>query len=345
MTPATRIAIIGAGHWGPNLIRNFYDHEQSEVRWVVDSDAARLAQVQARFSHVRTATDASAALADPAVDAVVIATPTITHYALTKAALEHGKDVLVEKPLATDSGQGDLLCTLARERRRVLMVGHVFLYNVAVQRIKTYLAAGTVGRVYYVAMERTNLGPIRMDVNAAWDLASHDISIVSHWLDAEPTHVSATGHAWINPGVCDAVFATLRYPNDVLVHVHASWLNPRKARDITVVGDKCMLTFDDTDNLEPIRIYDKQVTDHTTQPAFVDSIAAFRASVRNGDITIPQVALGEPLKAECSEFLRCVRERAEPQAHGRFANHVVRAIEAIERSITRQGAEEPVHRE
>jgi predicted dehydrogenase len=338
----TRLAVIGAGHWGPNLIRNFYDDRSSEVVWVIDTDESRLGQVRSRFPSIKTSKSAGDALGDPSVEAVVIATPTVTHYSLVKEALEKKKDVLVEKPLTVHSAEGEELIAIAKKHERVLMVGHVFVYHGAIRRIREYIDAGTVGRVYYVSMVRTNLGPIRMDVNAAWDLASHDVSIVNYWLGAQPVTASATGHAWINPGLCDAVFATLRYPNDVLVNIHASWLNPRKARDITVVGDKSMLTFDDMNSLEPVRIYDKQVTDRTTRPSFIDSITAFRASVRSGDITIPPVALGEPLKAECLEFLRCVRERAEPEANGAFANGVVRALEAMDRSIARQGAEEAV---
>lgn len=336
-----RVAVIGAGHWGPNLIRNFHDARGSEVRWVADAAEGRLEQVRSRFPGVRTTARAEEAIADD-VDAVVVATPTVTHYEVVRMALERGKHVLVEKPITTDSSQAEELCELADRAGVVLMVGHVFVYNSAVQRVKEYLDAGELGRAYYVSMVRTNLGPIRMDVNAAWDLASHDVSIVSYWLGAEPTTVSAVGHDWINRGVEDAVFATLRYPNDVLVNLHASWLNPRKARDITVVGDERMLTFDDMNGLEPIRIYDKQVLDERVRPSFIDSIASFRASVRNGDITIPAVTLGEPLKAECTEFLRCVAEGARPLSDGRFGLWVVKALEAVTRSIANKGREEEV---
>jgi predicted dehydrogenase len=250
--------------------------------------------------------------------------------------------VLVEKPITHTTESAHDLCELAESKGVVLMVGHVFVYNGAVQKVKEYLDAGDLGRAFYISMVRTNLGPIRMDVNAAWDLASHDVSIANYWLGAEPTSVSAVGHDWINPGIQDAVFATLRYPGDVLVNLHASWLNPRKARDITVVGDKRMLTFDDMNGLEPIRIYDKQVLDDKIRPSFIDSIGSFRASVRNGDITIPQVSLGEPLKAECTEFLRCVSEKARPVSDGRFGLGVVRALEAIGRSIGDAGREERV---
>lgn len=337
-----RVAVIGAGHWGPNLIRNFHNKQTSAVSWVIDTDRARLDQVKTRFPDVQVRETVAEALSDPGVDAVVVSTPTSTHYALVKAALEANKHVLVEKPITTDSSQGDELCRLAARVARVLMVGHVFVYNGAVQRVKKLIDEGQLGRIYYVSTVRTNLGPIRMDVNAAWDLASHDVSIVNFWLGAEPQAVSAVGGTWINAGLADAVFATLRYPNDVLMNLHVSWLNPRKAREITVVGDRRMLTFDDMNLTEPVRIYDKQVTDTRVKPAFIDSFATFRASIRDGDITIPKVALGEPLKAECDHFIDCVRNGTPPMTGGKDAVAVVRALEAVERSAKNSGREERV---
>jgi predicted dehydrogenase len=337
-----RIAVLGAGHWGPNLIRNFHNHETSLVARVVDRDERRLALVRTRFPEIEVGTDAAPALADPAIDAVVVATPTSTHHGLGRAALEHGKHVLVEKPLTASVRQGEELCALAASTGRVLMVGHVFLYNTGVRRVKEMLDAGELGRVYYVSMVRTNLGPIRMDVDAAWDLASHDLSIVNHWLGAAPLTASATGGTWINPGIHDAVFATLRYPGDVLVNLHVSWLNPRKTRDITVVGEKRMLTFDDMNLGEPLRLYDKQVTDERTTAPYVDSYVSFRASVREGDITIPRVALGEPLRAECDHFLECIRTGRAPLTGGPEGLAVVRTLEAIQRSMQGAGREERV---
>ncbi len=337
-----RIAVLGAGHWGPNLIRNFHNSERSEVAWVVDSAPERLAAVRSRFPSIQTAETPDAALADAAVDAVVVATPTSTHYPLARAALARGKHMLVEKPLATDVGHAVELCELAEAAGRVLMVGHVFLYNAGIRQVKRYLDAGELGRVYYVAMVRTNLGPIRVDVNAAWDLASHDIAIVNHWLDAAPAAVSAVGGTWINSGVEDAVFATLRYPGEVLVNLHVSWLHPRKARDITVVGERRMLTFSDMNLEEPVRIYDKQVTDRRETRPYVDSFASFRASVREGDIVIPRVAMGEPLRNECEHFLDCIASGERPLTDGRRAVEVVRVLEAIERSALAGGREERV---
>lgn len=335
-----RVAVVGAGHWGPNLIRNFDNRPASVVRAVCDRDRARLDQVAARFPHIPVTDQFELVLADADIDAVVVATPTGSHFALCKAALAAGKDVLVEKPITTRTADALELTALAEREGRILMVGHVFLFNQAVRRVRAYLEAGDLGRVYFVSMVRTNLGPIRADVNASWDLISHDLSIVNYWLGGEPLSVSAVGGNWINPGVEDAIFATLRYPNGILVNVHASWLNPRKARDITVAGDRRMLTFDDMNLMEPIRIYDKRVAEEA--PAVVDTFASFRASIRDGDITIPKISAGEPLKAECDHFLECVRTRKRPLVGGTEATAVVRALEAIDRSMRAGGREEAI---
>jgi len=337
-----RVAVLGAGEWGPNLIRNFHNKQTSEVVWIIDRDAARLAEVQARFPDVQVSEEPARAFSDPAVDAVVVATPTSTHFTLAQQALQHSKHVLVEKPLTTKVKQGLGLLELATSQQLVLMVGHVFVYNPGIRKVKEYLDAGHLGKMYYVSMVRTNLGPIRLDVNAAWDLAAHDLSIVNYWLDAEPLSVSAIGGTWINQGIEDAVFATLTYPQGVLVNLHASWLNARKARDITVVGERRMLTFDDMDLNEPLRIYDKQVTDVRTRPTYVDSFASFRASVRKGDITVPKVPLGEPLAAQCAHFLECIVSGKQPFSGGREGIAVVRALEAMQRSIRARGREEQV---
>jgi predicted dehydrogenase len=218
----------------------------------------------------------------------------------------------------------------------------VFLYNAGVRRVKQYIQGGDLGRVYYVSMVRTNLGPIRLDVNAAWDLAAHDISIVNFWLDAQPVSVSAVGGQWLNAGIEDAVFATMRYPNDVLVNLHVSWLNPRKSRDITVVGERRMLTFDDMNLNEPLRLYDKHVEETRVQSAYIDTFASFRAALRDGDIVIPKVALGEPLKNECDDFLECINSGRAPAAGGKEGVAVVRTLEALHRSVQTGGREERV---
>jgi len=336
-----RIAVIGAGHWGPNLIRNFHNHQTSEVAWVVDRDEARLEITRSRYPGVGVTRDAAAAIADPGVDAVVISTPTVTHYDLAAAALRAGKHALVEKPIATTAAEADDLCRLAAEAGRVLMVGHVFLFNNAIRWVKDFLAAEKLGRLFYISMLRTNLGPIRMDVNAAWDLAAHDISIANDWLGGLPLTVAAHGGAWINPGIEDAVFAQLWYPGGIMVNLNVSWLSPRKVRDITVVGEKGMLTFDDMNLSEPLRLYDKQVTERRT-PGFIDTFASFRTSIREGGIQIPEVATGEPLKAECDHFLECIATGARPLTGGESGAAAVRVLEALSRSLRNDGRKETV---
>jgi predicted dehydrogenase len=331
-----RVAVVGAGHWGPNLIRNFHNHQTSEVAWVVDRDETRRALTRGRYPDVRVAADPAAALADPAVDAVVVATPTTTHHSLAAAALRAGKHVLVEKPMATTAAAAEELCKLAARGGRVLMVGHVFLFNAGVRHVKDSLGCGRLGQVLYLSMVRTNLGPIRMDVNAAWDLASHDVAIANYWLGAIPSHAAAQGGCWINPGVEDVVFATLWYPGEVIVHLQVSWLSPRKIRDITVVGEQAMLTFDDMNLSEPIRIYDKRVGEQRT-PGFIDTFASFRTSIREGDIVIPRVALGEPLQAECDHFVDCIATGSTPLADGRSGADAVRVLAAVSRSMAEGG--------
>lgn len=334
--------MIGAGHWGPNLIRNFHNPPKSRVVWVIDTDRTRLDQVTSRFPEIQVGTDASSALADDDVTAVVVATPTSTHYQLAKSALESGKHVLVEKPITNSTAHAEDLCALAERNQLILMVGHVFVYNSGVQAVKRFLDEGDLGNVYYVSMVRTNLGPIRVDVSAAWDLASHDVSIANYWLNSGPLTASAVGGNWINKGIEDALFITLKYPDEVLVNLHASWLNPRKARDITVVGERRMLTLDDMNLSEPLRIYDKGVAQDRIVPSYVDTFASFRASVREGDITIPKVASGEPLQAECDHFLECIKFGKQPLTGGREGLAVVRVLEAIERSARGGGREEQV---
>jgi predicted dehydrogenase len=336
------VAVFGAGDWGPNLIRNFHNKQTSEVVWIIDRDPTRLGEVHARFPDVQVGEHPEQALVDPSVHAVVVATPTSTHYALAKEALERGKHVLVEKPLTNDVKQGLELLEFAASQRLILMVGHVFLYNPAIRKVKEYLDASRLGKVYYVSMIRTNLGPIRLDVNAAWDLAAHDLSIANYWLDAEPLSVSAIGGAWINQGIEDAVFATLRYPQEVLVNLHASWLNARKARDITVVGENRMLNFDDMNLNEPLRIYDKEARDAGNQRTYVDSFASFRASVPRWNITVPKVQPREPLATQCAHFLECIRTGKQPLTGGREGIAVVRALEAMQRSIRAHGRDEQV---
>ncbi|MHC5066031.1 MAG: Gfo/Idh/MocA family protein [Planctomycetota bacterium] len=332
------IAVLGAGHWGPNLIRSFNDERRSNVRWIVDTDPQRLETSASRFPGVMVTTDPQRVFTDECVDAVVIATPTASHAELVRAALEAGKHVMVEKPLSHDTKSSAELSDLAADKGLVLLVGHIFLFNPAVQWVKQVLDSGDLGRTYYISSNRTNLGPIRGDVSAAWDLASQDIAIFNYWMGSAPLSVSAVGHAWLNEGIPDAVFATIRYPGSTLANLHVSWLNPDKVRQITVVADNKMLTYDDMNSTEPIRLYDKKVTDAQGE-AFIDTFAGFRSVVQTGDITIPPVRMGEPLQAECANFIDCIEEKKAPISGGPEGLAVVRVLEAMDRSMAEMGRE------
>jgi predicted dehydrogenase len=337
------IAVIGAGRWGPHLIRNFSSESRSTVEWVVELDPERRAQVADRFPGLRVADDLRVALEDDAVNGVVVATPSATHHAVVSAALSAGKHVLVEKPLATDLDDARALEETARLRGLVLMVGHVFLFNPAIRAAGKIIRSGELGDVHYLSMLRTNLGPVRRDSNAAWDLASHDISIANYWLDGVPDSVSANGGSFLNPGIEDVVFGTLRYANGVLVHVHASWLNPRKSRFITAVGSDQMLTVNDMDITEPLRIYDKGVAKGEFTPVGVqDTYAQFRSQIRDGQVTIPVVSAGEPLSAECASFLDRIGGGSDTVSDGKTGVDVVRVLAAMDRSMRSNAMEVPI---
>lgn len=328
---------MGAGHWGPHLIRNFNDHLSSQVLWVAEMDERRRKGISERFPATAVTADLGDLLGDPRIDAIVVATPTSTHASIVKAALEAGKHVLVEKPITYGLDDALTLCRLADNRGLTLMVGHVFLFNPAFREAKAYIDRGELGDVKYLSMVRTNLGPVRRDVNAAWDLASHDVSIANYWLDGMPQGVSAKGGSWLNPGIEDVVFVTMSYPNDILVHIEASWLNPRKRRLVAAIGSDRMLTVDDMEMNEPIRLYDKGILE-TSEDQITDTFAGFRSQIREGEVRIPHVTGGEPLKAECDEFLRRISGGAESLSNGWDGARIVAVLDAIDRSMAQDGA-------
>jgi predicted dehydrogenase len=332
-SPSTiRVGVIGFGQWGPNHVRNFSMMDRVEVVRVCDSSEARLKAAQKFLRGVAVTTKPAEITAATDIDAVVVATPTNTHFALVKAALEAGKDVLCEKPLAQTVDECRELADLAVKHGRILMVGHVFLYNPGVLHLKTDLDRGELGRVYYMDAVRTNLGPVRKDVGAIYDLASHDISIFNFLLGTQPVEVSATGNSVLQTGIEDTGFLTLYYPGNIACHAHASWLNPRKVRQLTIVGDHKMAVWDDMNNLEPIRYYDKGVTaDHYS------SFGEFHMILRDGQITIPKVKMSEPLQKQDTEFIDCVRARRQPAADARCGLAVVQVMEAAMESLRNHG--------
>lgn len=332
----TGIAVVGAGHWGPHLVRNFSTIHGSQALWLIEKDDLRRKLMSERSPGVAVSASLEDALHDDRVDAVVVATPTSTHAEIVDEALSAGKHVLVEKPLTNDLETAAALCRLADEKGLVLMVGHVFLFNAAVRAAKGYIDDGTLGPLRYMSMIRTNLGPVRYDVNAAWDLASHDISIANYWLESSPLQVSALGGSWVNPGVEDAVFMTLTYPEEVMVHIEASWMNPSKRRLISVVGSEQMLTIDDMEITEPLRLYDKGIK-HDGPQDVSDTFAGFRAQIREGQVIIPRITAGEPLRAECEAFLLRIRDNTPGISDGWAGAEVVAALAAAEESMKNGG--------
>lgn len=331
----TNLAVIGCGQWGPNHIRNFHQLPRSTVLRAVDTDEERRRAMADLYPSVRVTDDADDAFADPEVDAVVVATPTATHHELVTAALEAGKHVLCEKPLCETVEEGRALTDLARERDRVLMVGHVFLFNPGILRLKDLLEAEELGRLHYLAMVRTNLGPIRSDVNAVYDLASHDLSIFNFLLDARPEEVSAVGAGYVRAEIEDVAFVSLRYPNDVLANVRVSWLDPRKVRELTVVGHRKMALWNDLGEMGPLTIFDKGVE---WQPTYYESYGEFRLLTRQGDVEIPNVPAEEPLKLQARHFLDVVAGEARNRSDGRFSTEIVRILEGINESLEGRGA-------
>lgn len=333
------VAVVGCGYWGPNLIRNFAQMPGVRMKTAVDLNKERLRHISQLYPAVHTTTSVEEVLQDPEVDAVLVATPVSTHHPIAKAALEAGKHVLVEKPMAASVAEAEDLCRLAAARGLTLMAGHTFLYTAAVNKVKDLISTGELGHIYYINTTRVNLGLFQEDINVVWDLAPHDISILNYILGSEPEAVAAHGQAYIQSGIEDVAFVNLTYPGDIIAHTHVSWLNPDKIRRITVVGSKKMLVYDDVSMTEKIRVYDKGVT---VQPHY-DTFGEFQLSYRFGDIYTPRLDDNEPLKNECQHFIHCIQKREVPRSDGEAGLSVVRVIERACQSIRRNGEQLPLH--
>lgn len=324
-----KIALIGFGYWGPNLLRNYMELKGVEVVWVCDKNAQRLALANSRYPSVLLTEDVQDVLSDPHVDAVVIATPISTHYALSKAALEAGKHVFVEKPMTADSREARELVGLARNRGLTLMVGHTFEYSPPVMMIKQIIDSGELGDVYFVASSRVNLGLHQRDVSVIWDLAPHDLSILFYWLGEEPTQVHAFGRSCLDGCHPDVAFVNLGFASGAVAEMHLSWLSPVKLRRTMVVGSKKMLLYDDTESVEKVKLYDHGVS-RTVEPG---SFGEFQLSYRTGDIISPHLETSEPLRMEALEFLECINTGRASRTDGMSGLRVVRTLELAEESL------------
>jgi predicted dehydrogenase len=335
-------ALVGAGYWGPNLANAIERTGKAVLGWLCDSNPKHLSGLARRYPHAATTTDIGEILRDEHVDAVIVATPTATHYELGRRALEAGKHTLIEKPLATRSRDAAALLRLAEARRRVLMVGHVFEYNAAVRAVGELIKSGELGEVYYMSFERTNLGPVRTDVNALWDLAAHDASIMCDFMSAAPVSVTAKGQCYLNPGIEDVVFATFVFEGGAAAHVHASWLNPSKVRQITVVGSRKMAICDDLDLRFPVRLYDKRVGLPPVSE-ITGSFLQHKTLVIDSGATIPVIQTREPLLTEVDDFFGSIVSGGQPRADGVSGWRVVRLMEAAAESIACDSRVVPVN--
>jgi predicted dehydrogenase len=328
-----RVAVVGAGAWGINHVRAMSRAKGAELVMVCDaSEAARMRAAgvapRARIGH-----DLAEALAAPDVDAVVLATPAKDHAEQARMTLNANKHVLVEKPMALDAADAHAVVSAAETHKRILMVGHLMLYHPAVARLKAMIDAGELGQIFYIYSVRVNLGRVRLDENALWSLAPHDISMIEYLLGDEPDSVSARGGVYLQSRIEDVVFVNLRFRSGVSAQIQVSWLDPRKQRRLTVVGSQKMVEFDDVHPVDKIRTYDKGFD---RPPAFTE-YAQF-LSIRNGDIHIPQLPMVEPLEQQISHFLECIAQGKRPMTDGHSGMRVVRVLEAAQKSLESDGA-------
>ncbi|MFH1219765.1 MAG: Gfo/Idh/MocA family oxidoreductase [Candidatus Eisenbacteria bacterium] len=323
-----KVAVVGVGYWGPNFVRIMDELADAKLVTVCDSDPKRFERLAGIYPHVSFTDNLDHLIDDKEIEAVVVATGSDTHYEITRRCLAAGKHVLVEKPIALNSAHAGDLIALAAERKRVLLVGHLLRYHRGIGRLKQYIDDGYLGKILYIYTTRVNLGRIRKEESALWSFATHDISVVMNLVGAEPEFVTASGQAYVRKGIYDVVFLTIRFAGDVLAHLHVSWLDPHKIRQVTVVGDKKMAVLDDMEATEKLRIYDKGVDFTPSYGDYGESL-----TIRVGDIYIPKIDLVEPLRAECQHFLDCISKGAKPITDGESGLKVVRVLEAAEKSL------------
>ncbi|MGI8805258.1 MAG: Gfo/Idh/MocA family protein [Thermoleophilaceae bacterium] len=325
MSAPARVGVVGLGYWGPNLARNFDRLPGAELRWICDASEDARARWAPEFAGARVTGELDELLADPELDAVVVATHVPTHADLALRVLAAGKHCFVEKPLAQSVAEAERVVAAAAESDRVLMVGHLLEYHPGVEKLKAISAAGDLGRIHYIYSNRLNLGKLRADENALWSLGAHDVSVVLHLAEEEPAEVEARGESYMRQGIEDVVFCYLRFPSGLVAHLHLSWLDPHKERRFTIVGSKRMATFDDMEIERKVTVYDK---------GFDQDYSSFGEYIqRSGDIWSPRISNEEPLRIECRHFLERVRDGAEPRSGPASGLRVVRVLEALERSL------------
>jgi len=326
------LGCIGIGDWGKNLARDFSQLNDVDLRWCCDIKESRFEAFVKLNSKTKFTKNYNDLLRDEGLDAVVVASNASTHYTIVKEALSSGKHVFVEKPITLNSKEAKELVSLSKKMNKKLMVGHLLKYHPAVEKLKELSDSGQLGEIYYLYSQRVNLGRIRLDENALWSFAPHDISVILYLLNSEPLDVSARGQFYLRNGVHDVVFVNIRFKDGKMANIQLSWLDPHKERKLTIVGSKKMVVFDDSQNTEKIKIYDKGADVKTDYESYGDSI-----TLRFGDITIPKINMTEPLKIECQHFIDCIKNDKTPKTDGSDGLRVVRILEAAQKSLEKNG--------
>ena len=333
-----RLAILGYGYWGPNLFRNFHNDKGCKVTYVCDKNFPQIENLPQLYPGLKVTAKYDEVLLSKDVESVVVCTPAQTHFEFSRQALVSGKHVLVEKPLAMSVKECDELIKIAQKNSLTLMVGHTFLFNAAVRKVKEYIKSGELGDILYIYAQRLNLGQIRKEIDSMWNFAPHDISIINYWLGVQPIGVRATGYAYLQKGVADVVFMTLDFPKGVGANILISWLDPTKVRRMTVIGSKKMVVYDDVSADAKVQVYDKGFDKYfTNKDVASDSFADYQFRTRSGDVVIPKINFKEPLQAECRHFLDCIEKKARPLADGNNGLRVVEILEAGTKSILTGG--------
>lgn len=337
MNPTT-IGVIGCGYWGPNLLRNFSENENARLRWMCDVDAKRLEALGRRYPAAQTATDYHRLLADPELDAVVIATPVSTHFNFAKDALRAGKHVLIEKPFTANVAEAEELIELAEREGLTLMVDHTFIYTGAVRKVKEMVQSGELGELLYFDSVRINLGLFQRDINVVWDLAPHDLAIMDYIIDRQPLSVTATGSCHVERGIENIAYVMLRFPEEFIAHFHFNWLSPVKIRRTLIAGSRKMVVYDDIEPTEKIRVYDKGVmVTRTEEAARKEDAYRTLVSYRTGDVWVPKLDSTEALHYVCAEFLNAMAEKRPPLTDGHSGLRVVQILQAAQQSISEGG--------
>lgn len=328
------IAVVGCGYWGPNLIRNFNSLPECRVKYACDIEKKRLSHMEYVYPGIETTTEYDQILDDSEIDVITIATPVRFHYEMAKKALLAGKHAFIEKPMAATTAACRELLDIAEDKNLTIIVGHTFIYSSPVRKIKEIIDHGDLGEIQYISARRLNLGLFQTDINVAWDLAPHDISIILYVLGEFPTSVNCQGKAHVNRDIEDVTSMTLNFKNGAFATIQSSWLDPNKIREMTFVGSRRMLVYNDVESIEKIKIYDKRVE----TPPHYDTFAEFHYSYHYGDMYSPYLKQYEPLKLECEHFLECIKSGEIPKSSGYEGLQVVKILEAASESLRREGA-------